>query len=385
MCNSVSRLLGAFVFAGVAAPIAMAAIERVSNEDVLKALSRREFGIESARVEFFESVQAHSSESSKKGPRLSPQELELQNEIKRAMAEYLLPSKFTLVVKKDRIRVEQTRPSTAAQPEIQTGFKRTAVFNGEISKVLIDDKGTHRGGNKYCLGTVSHKDNTDAVELVAIDPLAIALRPLKWLHVHGFEPSRSTIHKANDADDGKPVTVIKFQNASSPGISYEIFLTMEKNALPIRMTTYNGGSVRLQVDVTKTSTVNDIDLPRSWTISRYGENGKPVDTKTSNVMSASVNSGVSDELFDLVFPVGTLVTDTRGSHTARYIQKENNLVRDISEAEWNDGVPYEQLLSNDRIGSRSINTRAYCLTGTILCIVILLMALVRKRWPRSGT
>jgi hypothetical protein len=237
------------------------------------------------------------------------------------------------------------------------------VFNGKREKILSQATDQRTWYPYLEIRPVKHNTDLRYYRYVRLYVLLMMYRPF----VKGRElldPDKFSLIDDNTVIEGRPCVVVR--NAD-----WMIWVDRERDYVPVRVCGMSQKETLHRADVSYSENKEHGWVPVSWKESYVG-----FYSGNSKVSAYSLNTRLSDELFDISPPVGAYVADlaTHEEYIHRGSSKRPVKVGDI-------GVyGYDKLLNTEPSGASSFGRYTFIISAALLgLLIVLVVRLMRKR------
>ena len=182
---------------------------------------------------------------------------------------------------------------------------RVEVFDGKNAKTLYPAIG-ESGTDIYPYGFVFREPSRQS------DSLFIA-RPLYWTFsgigtgVLGFDKTKLLVQSQRGIFDESECVIIECPG--DKGATHNFWIDPAKDYSTVRYSSVIAGQTTTQLDCHYQKDQTGLWLPHKWTAWWFDRTGQPSKSFEAEVIACVVNKNMSEEVFNLEFPPGTIVSD----------------------------------------------------------------------------
>jgi len=267
-----------------------------------------------------------------------------------------------------------------------------ATYDGEVSKSLFG-KGTD---DTHSTGSITTLKQCEAVSQLDTLPVRMAyamqLPKISEIKIEALNLSSQTREI-----DGHSCVVLEQKNEGSIASTIALWVNPAKDYAIERYQLYVGDKVQMQVDISYEFKPGSGWLLSHWSSSRFGPDESLVTYSKTTVTQQEVNPQFEAHEFDIEFPVGTVVSDSRPIHKSKtgrtgtldYVVLENGKTRPIT---WEDRhTSYEELIANATGGATQTKnvarheSRNWMGIVSIAVVVVAAILILVVAWLRRGT
>jgi hypothetical protein len=215
-----------------------------------------------------------------------------------------------------------------------------AVFNGETCKVLRSYGPNHE--STWPQGTIrAEKKHVDA-NVHLLQPVIMTCRGMTS-GMRGCDLNEFALTGRKVIINSHLCWELQYRLPSAH-LEVQLYVDPERDFVILRYLTLVKGIVKRKIDVRFETTPQKEWLPKEWTIISNVPNGTLEESFQSSVTYYEVNPVVSPNEFELEFPPGTLVHDSKNKQD--WIVKSDGAGRRLIPRD-EMGIPYQQLLATE--------------------------------------
>ena len=283
---------------------------------------------------------------------------------------------YTLILDEHRVRLETI--GKAPSPDGPINQHVVYAFDGTISKDY------HPLGTPF--GIIHKEKRSRALDYAAVKPILCAFRPFTSTET-SLDESGPPVKVATGIIDGQQCFVISRQASEQHEVDFKVWVDPSREFSIVRVSKRYNGTLVTQYDINYERDPRYSWVPTSWKSSVWDQrSAKLKSSSRCEVTTCEINPRIAPSEFQLQFPPGTLVTDSRNS--TDYIQRDNGAMRVITKAELARGATYEDFLKTEsgEAASQPLRSRFnWLLLANVGIVIVVLVVLIYRRTIQAIT
>jgi len=236
-----------------------------------------------------------------------------------------LNSTFKLSMKGGKISMKSEGYVWSSSRSSRVFQNYSRCFNGTGNKALLEGKDIVTSG-------VFDHERQPAIELTNNThyvPLWLAFTPAEMLSRMRFDTSHMSVSDARAFHQGKECIEVSIPRDRLKG---QIYVDPSLGYLPVKFVEWRRAG-KMRSDIELEYVENEV---LGWVVSRWWSNLYDGDEKLATSLSGTVdkitlNQPISDDEFDIKFPVGTSIREIMDGKTKYFIQERNGRRRATSD------------------------------------------------------
>lgn len=249
----------------------------------------------------------------------------------------------------EKLRYERAQQQWSGKQNAFVTLPRITVFDGTVGKIF------HPTGPCYAPwpdGLIG-RNYPDSGSL-HLSPLIMTLRPsFPRMNIINIQTMSLTGRRVEI--NGRPCLEMESQLGN---YVQRVWVDLSRDYVVVRSLGLVNEQVRTKIDIGYRQDTKKRWVPEKWDILTLLPNGKLESSGRATVMSYELNATVELAAFDIKFPPGTRVTDTRDPKSqVNYILKEGDKKRMIMPEEI--GATYEQMINSEPGEARGKRARSF--------------------------
>jgi len=188
-------------------------------------------------------------------------------------------------------------------------LKRISSFNGKLEQVFYP-----KGVVPLDRGIISECGSFGGIRSLPLLGLMLAFRPLRSTELGRAEGRLRLLDEPVVIDDREVLVLEKEvdERGLSELLKVIFYIDPAREYLPLRYTVMVGGRLSTQVDIGYEQDEKVGWVPINWSVVRYNKVGNLLHYSCKGkVLNYSINEDIPASVFEIDFPVGTQMTDTR--------------------------------------------------------------------------
>lgn len=245
------------------------------------------------------------------------------------------------VVHENKIFYSEVGDSWAIESNSRRPNGFSCAFTGTESRMLFAKN------DGICpAGELWHDDRPTDTLIAHVNTLALVLiyRPMVFLEQLGADPHSGRVDRPREYHQSGTSKTLVFPRGTDGQSYVDVSVDPTHGYVPVRYVLRKSGYILSDTEISVSEDEAVDACPRAWSWKQFDDSSRLVQTGEVQVLSSEINDPVADDVFEIVFPVGTWVNEHDADGTKIFLVAKDGTRRYLDDSEA-DLRRYDELMN----------------------------------------